>query len=63
MWTLDESVCFKMQIQEDYFSNTLDKDEPSKFVKWETTAKPNELDITISFNDIFVETKETLILS
>lgn len=63
MWVLDESVCFKMQIQEDYFSNTLDKDEPSKFVKWETTAKPNELDITISFNDIFVETKETLILS
>jgi hypothetical protein len=52
-----------MQIQEDYFSNTLDKDDPAKFMKWETTAKPNELDITISFSDIFVETKETLILS
>lgn len=41
----------------------IDKDDKSKFVKWEATAVPAELDITISFNDIFVATKETLILS
>ena len=37
-------------------------DDYSKFVKWETRAKPSELDTSISFNDIFVETKETITL-
>jgi len=52
-----------MQLQEDYFTNVIDKEDVSKFVKWESTAVPNELDISISFGEIFVSTKETLILS
>jgi hypothetical protein len=52
-----------MNIQEDYFLCVIDKEDKSKFVKWESTAVVVELDTSISFNDIFVATKETLILS